>query len=52
MQDKAFKNPKIDFVWDTDVREVLGSPETGVTGVKLYNNKTAKSQSSRARASS
>jgi thioredoxin reductase (NADPH) len=40
MQDKAFKNPKIDFVWDTDVREVLGSPETGVTGVKLYNNKT------------
>ena len=40
MQDKAFKNPKIDFIWDTDVREVLGSPETGVTGVKLYNNKT------------
>ncbi|HKG12243.1 MAG TPA: thioredoxin-disulfide reductase [Pyrinomonadaceae bacterium] len=40
MQDKAFKNPKIDFVWDTDVREVAGSPETGVTGVKLYNNKT------------
>jgi thioredoxin reductase (NADPH) len=40
MQDKAFKNPKIDFVWDTDVREVLGSPETGVTGVKLYNVKT------------
>jgi thioredoxin reductase (NADPH) len=40
MQDKAFKNPKIDFVWDTDVREVVGTPETGVTGVKLYNNKT------------
>jgi len=40
MQDKAFKNPKIDFIWDTDVREVLGSPETGVTGVRLYNNKT------------
>jgi thioredoxin reductase (NADPH) len=40
MQDKAFKNPKIDFIWDTDVREVLGSPETGVTGVKLYNIKT------------
>ncbi|HYY98780.1 MAG TPA: FAD-dependent oxidoreductase, partial [Pyrinomonadaceae bacterium] len=40
MQDKAFKNPKIDFMWDTDVREVVGSPETGVTGVKLHNNKT------------
>jgi thioredoxin reductase (NADPH) len=40
MQDKAFKNPKIDFVWDADVSEVLGSPETGVTAVKLFNNKT------------
>src|SRR5436309_13304467 len=40
MQDKAFKNPKIDFMWNADVREILGAPETGVTGVKLYNNKT------------
>ena len=40
MQDKAFKNEKIDFIWDTDVLEVLGSPETGVTGVRLFNNKT------------
>jgi thioredoxin reductase (NADPH) len=40
MQDKAFKNPKIEFVWDTDVLEVLGSPETGATGVRLYNNRT------------
>jgi thioredoxin reductase (NADPH) len=40
MQDKAFKNPKIDFIWNTDVREVLGSPETGVTSVKIYNNET------------
>ncbi|HYH85164.1 MAG TPA: FAD-dependent oxidoreductase, partial [Pyrinomonadaceae bacterium] len=40
MQDKAFKNPKIDFMWNTDVREILGAPETGVTGVKLYNNVT------------
>ena len=40
MQDKAFKNPKIDFIWNTDVREVLGSSETGVTGVRLYDNVT------------
>ena len=40
MQDKALKNPKIDFLWNTDVREVVGTPETGVTGVKLYNNVT------------
>src|SRR5256885_89458 len=40
MQDKAFKNPKIDFVWNAEVREILGAPETGVTGVRLYDNKT------------
>jgi thioredoxin reductase (NADPH) len=38
MQDKAFKNEKIDFVWNTEIREILGSPETGVTGVRVYNN--------------
>ena len=40
MQDKAFKNPKIDFIWNTDVREITGTPETGVTGVRIYNNQT------------
>ncbi|MDT7688223.1 MAG: thioredoxin reductase [Acidobacteriota bacterium] len=40
MQDKAFKNPKIDFIWNNDVREVVGSTETGVTGVRLYDNQT------------
>ncbi|MBC7910847.1 MAG: thioredoxin-disulfide reductase [Pyrinomonadaceae bacterium] len=40
MQEKAFANPKIDFMWNTDVKEILGSKETGVTGVKLSNNQT------------
>jgi thioredoxin reductase (NADPH) len=40
MQDKAFKNAKIDFMWDTAVEEILGTPETGVTGVRLKNLKT------------
>ncbi len=40
MQDKAFKNEKIDFIWDTDLTEILGMPETGVTGVRLHNLKT------------
>src|SRR2546421_9639893 len=40
MQDKAFKNPKIDFIWNADVREILGAPDTGVTGVRIYDNKT------------
>jgi intein/homing endonuclease len=40
MQDKAFNNEKIDFIWDTAVEEILGTPETGVTGVRLKNLKT------------
>jgi thioredoxin reductase (NADPH) len=40
MQDKAFKNDKIDFIWDTELLEIQGSPETGVTGVLMRNLKT------------
>jgi thioredoxin reductase (NADPH) len=40
MQDRALKNPKIQFVLDTVVDEVKGSKETGVTGLKLRNVKT------------
>lgn len=40
MQDKAFRNEKIDFIWDTGVEEILGAKETGVTGVRLRNLKT------------
>jgi thioredoxin reductase (NADPH) len=40
MQDRAFANPKIEFIWNTEIQEVLGSRETGVTGLKLYNNQT------------
>jgi thioredoxin reductase (NADPH) len=35
MQDKAFKNDKIEFIWNTAVEEILGNPEQGVTGVRL-----------------
>jgi thioredoxin reductase (NADPH) len=38
MQDRAFKNPKISFIWDTDVVEVLG--DAAVTGLQLHNLKT------------
>ena len=37
MQDRAFKNPKIEFVWNTGVEEILGTPKTGVTGVRIKN---------------
>jgi len=40
MQDKAFQNPKIEFVWNTGVEEILGEPEAGVTGVRLRNLQT------------
>jgi len=40
MQDKAFKNPKIEFVWDTGVEEILGDGNAGVHGVRLKHLKT------------
>lgn len=40
MQEKAFGNEKIDFVWNTEVREILGTQETGVTGVRLHDSVT------------
>jgi thioredoxin reductase (NADPH) len=38
MQERAFKNPKISFIWDTEVIEVLGEDE--VTSLRLRNVKT------------
>jgi thioredoxin reductase (NADPH) len=40
MQDRAVQNPKIHFIYNTVVEEVVGSKETGVTGLKLRNVKT------------
>jgi len=40
MQERALKNPKIRFVWDSEVIEVLGSEKEKVRGVKLRNLKT------------
>ena len=38
MQERAFKNPKINFIWDSEVIEVLG--QDSVTGAKIKNLKT------------
>ena len=40
MQDKAFANPKIDFVWDSEVAEVKAVTKGEVTGLVLRNLKT------------
>ncbi|KRK90025.1 thioredoxin-disulfide reductase [Lentilactobacillus sunkii] len=39
IQDRAFANDKIDFVWNSNVTEVLGD-DNKVTGVKVVNNQT------------
>ncbi len=40
MQDRAFKNPKLSFVWDSAISEVLGNGH--VSGVRVKNLKTEK----------
>ncbi|MEX0999675.1 MAG: thioredoxin-disulfide reductase [Thermodesulfobacteriota bacterium] len=40
VQDRAFKNEKLDFIWNSEVLEILGSKEDGVTGARLKNTKT------------
>jgi len=42
MQERSLKNPKISFVWDSVVKEVLG--DSNVTGVRSKNLKTGKEQ--------
>ncbi|SES70029.1 thioredoxin reductase (NADPH) [Salinibacillus kushneri] len=39
LQQRAFDNEKIDFIWDTEVQEINGK-EGKVGSVTLYNNKT------------
>ncbi|HEX9670296.1 MAG TPA: thioredoxin-disulfide reductase [Thermoanaerobaculia bacterium] len=40
MQDRAFANPKIAWIWNSLVTDILGSREGGVLAVKLHNRKT------------
>ena len=42
MQERAMSNPKISFIWDSEVDEVLGTEVGHVTGVRLRNLKTGK----------
>ena len=41
LQERLFKHPKIEVIWDSAVEEVLGTQNpSGVTGVRLKNLKT------------
>ncbi len=42
MAQRAQENPKIEFVWNSEVLEVLGQEPEGLTGVKVKNTKTDK----------
>jgi thioredoxin reductase (NADPH) len=44
MQERAFKNEKIEFAWSSVVEEVLGDEADGVTGVRLRNVETGEEQ--------
>lgn len=40
MQERAFKNPKIDFLWNKVVTEVIGNQKDGVTALRLKDTQT------------
>ena len=39
MQDRTFNNPKIEVVWNTEVKEILFD-SSGVNGIRVFNIKT------------
>ena len=43
LQDRAHKNEKVDFIWDSVVEEIIGD-DMKVTGVKIKNTKTGESK--------
>lgn len=39
LQDRAFKNDKMTFTWDSEVKEIVGDDQK-MTGLKIHNKKT------------
>jgi thioredoxin reductase (NADPH) len=44
MQERAQANEKIEFVWNSAITEILGSRESGVTGVLLQDTNTGETR--------
>ena len=42
MQDKAFANPKIEFIWDSEIADINDVERGEVTGITVRNLKTGK----------
>jgi thioredoxin reductase (NADPH) len=40
MQERVLADEKIEVLWNTEVNEILGSKEEGVTGIRISNNLT------------
>ncbi|MFV0388030.1 MAG: thioredoxin-disulfide reductase [Pyrinomonadaceae bacterium] len=40
MQERVLSNEKIEVIWNTEVKEIIGNQQDGVTAVKLFNNRT------------
>ncbi len=40
MQERVLAHDKIEVLWNTEIKEILGSKESGVEGVTIFNNKT------------
>jgi thioredoxin reductase (NADPH) len=41
MQDRVFANDKIEIHWNTGIKEIVGTKEAGVTGIKIFNTQTS-----------
>ena len=41
MQDRVLAHPKIKILWNTEVREILGSKETGVESIRIFSSETS-----------
>jgi thioredoxin reductase (NADPH) len=44
MQQRAFDNPKIEFIWNTVVEDVQGTPDTGIQGLVLKDTQSGENR--------
>jgi thioredoxin reductase (NADPH) len=40
MQERVLNNDKIEVMWNTGIKEIVGTKEAGVTGVKIFNTQS------------
>ena len=45
MVERVMANEKIEILWNTEVREIIGTKEDGVSAIRIYNNVTKEENS-------